>query len=945
MKITELKERIKFTLPEVFISTFNVPTAKDGNVICPYCHNGTGEDGTGVIFNLMEDGYRAYCHKHHDKSFDYIDLLAHLWNLDNSRDFISILTRAGRQLGFSVDNFEFKQETVDNENLPLLPASHLKYKPKVINSRKNLKSFIDSHGGSYRGLPFEQFNKFVCGVDNPDMFSKYLHIVFPTSFEHISTRVAVDAKSLPDVDPVEFKKETKKHFGKKDLFGLPFVKDTAPGLPIFVVEGEFDAMSVDWLGFNALAVSGSKLSKRQLLQLATLPERSCIILMLDDDSAGVDQINANIKAIRALKDSNGSPKNFFVFAASLNIPGSKDANDALQADKQLLENRLNAIVNQVRELYSEFCKKIDRIQECAAGVTTKKLMPSCPVDVAIPEGFFISEDGVFAFDKDGELQLVTSDPVVVSKKFISHDYTDGQLELMIYDRRRKFWHSHLFFEQDIANPRAINKLSGMGLTIAQGRGKLLSIYLFDMLGAKENLERIQQFQFYNQTGWLDDSCEEFIYPEPLTEQFANIRNSGFDYLSAFKSKGDSKAFLDTLLKILKKSYVARTVVGAVLSAPLILPCKTRNIQVHVNAPSGNGKSAICSLAMAIWGDPARLKHVFHGTGNALDNIGKKFNDCPIWIDEYQSASKAVRENQETNLYNFELGKTKARLNKNAEDKPVADYRAVKITTAEQPLTGIATGQGAINRVIELNELHILEDKDAVKIHRLVKNNFGHFGKSYTDFLATDRNVDKAKRLNELFEDRYSNYNISPSHKQMWALIHTGLISFLYSINASEETIREFNELVMKDFDRFVDNSPAKDAATNASRALNIIAEEINSNPSAFFRESQPHVFSSIGYSDKEGAFFLNGNFAFFPNKLRELLVNKGFPDANPIINSWSEKNLFKFSESAKADRFGHRFQKSVRLDNKSTYMYVFDKDVFESLLFRQTDSAEAGTAE
>lgn len=115
--------------------------------------------------------------------------------------------------------------------------------------------------------------------------------------------------------------------------------------PVFIVEGEIDAMSVCDVGAEAVALGSTSMVKRFLSLLEERPPLQPLIVALDND-AGENQ--AGQRAALELKEgleALGLPCYLFNIAGDL-----KDANDALQADRNAFAMRVFDVVTQVGNL-------------------------------------------------------------------------------------------------------------------------------------------------------------------------------------------------------------------------------------------------------------------------------------------------------------------------------------------------------------------------------------------------------------------------------------------------------------------------------------------------------------------------------------------------------------------------------------------------------------------
>ena len=311
------------------------PARKSGGFVCPFCGNGTGEDGTGVDFKGEEhpDGTFGYhCFKC-DEKFDNISILAEVWGLDQRQrdDFIEIMNRAANKFNISGLNissnknhsrrtpttaatpakkqFNLKADTKDSEELKLI-------RDDVVNSQKNLSAFVESQGGKYRGLTLETLQHFHCGYIH-DWFSPKKRLEYETKckaldekFKNAPPDFARNLKEshLPKIEKTprliiptserhylaRFVGEQggngyeKMHAGNKEIFGLEFLPADAE--LIVLVEGEIDVMSIYQATegeIPALAFGGATSFDALLPDLyEKISPTTRILILFDSDDTG-----------------------------------------------------------------------------------------------------------------------------------------------------------------------------------------------------------------------------------------------------------------------------------------------------------------------------------------------------------------------------------------------------------------------------------------------------------------------------------------------------------------------------------------------------------------------------------------------------------------------------------------------------------------------------------
>ena len=567
-------------------------------------------------------------------------------------------------------------------------------------------------------------------------------------------------------------------------------------------------------------------------------------------------------------------------------------------------------------------KKFEERQAFLSTLTTRTNCSDAPLELALPISFesTFSHDGITATIKGVKKQLSLT-PILPTKKFINPDTNFTNYEIAIRNEKG-VWQRSIFDAQTIADGKKILELTDFGANFSSQESKYLSSYLMHLIGDSENRDKIPTCKMYQQTGWTDDSFTKFIYPPGDGENFI-VRGGNFDFQKAFATRGSFGKWVQMFKKVKSASIVARLVIGAAASAPLIHLLNIRNLQLHLATPSGNGKSAAVKFALSIFGNPEKIKFKFDGTANSFDTMGLLFNDLPSFVDELQSANKKIRDNIDTLIYNFESGVNRSRNQKDNSLQTRKYFRGVRISTGEQTLTNEFSGEGAISRILEITHAEIFDNAFAIEIHQFVKQHYGQVGRKWIDYIiANDDKILQDYALLEM-EYRKKEKNLMPNHISSIAAFHTALIHLQTMLNFNYALAKEE---CMADFDILMKELPRKSLATNVRRALQTVREFISSHPRYFkvqAKDGKKFTFPDGDAYEIYGVKFNNGTVGIFPRALREIL--KDFPSSNAIIRGFGEHNFFDSADNSK-----HPFQKIQRVEEKSIWLYVFTKEALES---------------
>lgn len=213
-----------------------------------------------------------------------------------------------------------------------------------------------------RGITQETVNRLCLGYDprfrhigrDGRQWHPELRVIFPTSRRTFKARRTT---SRPDASGKDrFKTLTEPNDAPSVLYcAVPAL--TRPECPVFITEGEFDAVSVIQAGGNALALSGKNVKPLLLLMSQYCQERTApVVIMLDGDKAGQDAARELIAGISQLREIGQVSASFSVRNYSRYPDGCKDANDILVKYPGMLEQLVQSVWKPI-DVIIDRCKR------------------------------------------------------------------------------------------------------------------------------------------------------------------------------------------------------------------------------------------------------------------------------------------------------------------------------------------------------------------------------------------------------------------------------------------------------------------------------------------------------------------------------------------------------------------------------------------------------------
>ena len=276
--------------------------------VCPICKSGEGKNGTGAL-KLYTDTNRIVCNARGcfggSKGEDTLGALRVLWDCSERE--------AMEKAGYKLDDYK-GQEVQQPPKAPAAQeeqeADYTQYFQQMAANIEGAQEYLSS-----RHISIDTARRFLLGYDMRYAAggSTWRALIIPTSrSSYVARNTAQGAE----------KGNRYRKTGKVSIFNAKALRNEGKR-PVFVTEGEIDALSIEEAGGAACALGSTSNTDKFAEYLKANPTQCPLILTLDNDEAGKA---AAEKLSNALKLIGAS----FTIA---NISGSyKDANEALCGD-------------------------------------------------------------------------------------------------------------------------------------------------------------------------------------------------------------------------------------------------------------------------------------------------------------------------------------------------------------------------------------------------------------------------------------------------------------------------------------------------------------------------------------------------------------------------------------------------------------------------------------
>ncbi|HEL1949356.1 TPA: toprim domain-containing protein [Streptococcus suis] len=392
--------------------------------VCPLCGSGTGRNATGA-FTITPDGNSWKCFAC-DKGGDTLDLIGYVEGID---DYNSKLTRAGELFNVTIDApaREYQNQDKTAQNTDTHNSIHTQTNGNYLEFYKQANDNIQATNyPEKRGLSKAILDRFKIGyVENwkhpnaPESITGSPRLIIPV------TQTSYLARDTRDNIPDYQKQYAKTKVGGSDIFNsIAFTQNADQ--PIFIVEGEIDALSIMEVGGVAVGLGSTSNAKKlpEILEGKKL-ERP-LILALDNDSRGR-------QAQEGLKQLLQAKKITYIIA-ELTTKDAKDPNDMLVRDRGAFEARVEKAISEARDDKEKYLETStdNYIQDFLDGIADSVNTPYIPtgfkgIDEALDGGLYEGLYIVGAISSLGKTTLVTQIADQVAKQ--GHDVLIFSLEM------------------------------------------------------------------------------------------------------------------------------------------------------------------------------------------------------------------------------------------------------------------------------------------------------------------------------------------------------------------------------------------------------------------------------------------------------------------------------------------------------------------------------------
>lgn len=507
-----------------------------------------------------------------------------------------------------------------------------------------------------------------------------------------------------------------------------------------------------------------------------------------------------------------------------------------------------------------------------------------------------SDTGIYGTDKLGFEVVACYHPIMPVQRLVNVD-TKVHKVMLAYRLGRR-WETVIEDKNVISDSRSIIGLSKYGIMVNSETSKALVRYLADV--EQLNYDTIPEVSSVGRLGWIDGYGFS-PYEEDLVFDGEETFRTRFE---SIQEKGSRQAWLDCVRSVragkTPGNVVARIVLAASFASVLVKPCSCLPFFVHLWGGSETGKSLSLVLAASVWANPEI--GVYIQTFNATE-VGKELgaafcNSLPLVIDELQLV-KDNRKDFDKMIYQLSEGVGRARGQKQGGLQKTPTWRNCIITTGEFPIISSNSGEGAVNRTIEVDCHDTKLFDDPKKTATSLYANYGFAGPEFVKHLMEDGVQERVQKLQEAMQDTLKTGDTMDKQTASAALI-------LAADRLAEEWIFQDGIFLQpEDISKYL---VSKEAVNQNARALQYLYDFININQSRFTPEADAHQGEIWGELDGEYACIIR-------SKFDQILSDEGY-NASAFLG-WAKNRGYihcsKKGEPTKPKRINGRVSRCVWL--------------------------------
>lgn len=542
--------------------------------------------------------------------------------------------------------------------------------------------------------------------------------------------------------------------------------------------------------------------------------------------------------------------------------------EALQLTERMNDLALSVKIRNFKTLYKEYLSSKDgnTYGLNATNFTGQEFSLNC--------GDWSCDDyGVTVFGRNGAEEVACTHPIMPVQRLYNID--SGTEKLKIAYRKGQQWRSTIVDKRVLASNSAILQLADFGIAVNSENSRLLVRYITDIEAM--NYEKIPELNSVGRLGWI--SGYDF---SPYVENLVFDGETSFKhFFESVKTSGNYDTWLEVAATVRNSDSIpARVMLAAAFASVLVEPCGALPFFVHLWGNTEGGKTVALMLAASVWANPriGEYIHSFNSTGVAQELSAVFTNSLPLILDELQIVQE--KKDFDKTIYQLSEGVGRQRGAKTGGLQKTGTWNNCILTSGEMPLSGTASGGGAVNRIIDVEYTSKIFE-DPVYVAETVKKNYGFAGKKFIECISNDDVMDEIRAKQKQYMKLLQQSESTDKQSMSASLILTA------DFFAERFIFHDGYVLTIDDIKPFL---ATKTDVSQSKRAYEYIMDVVTMNANHFI-PTQNENAEIWGAIDTEYVYVIS-------SKFKSLMIEAGF---NPVaVLSWLKtNNLIEFENDRK----------------------------------------------
>lgn len=542
--------------------------------------------------------------------------------------------------------------------------------------------------------------------------------------------------------------------------------------------------------------------------------------------------------------------------------------EALQLTERMNDLALSVKIRNFKTLYKEYLSSKDgnTYGLNATNFTGQEFSLNC--------GDWSCDDyGVTVFGRNGAEEVACTHPIMPVQRLYNID--SGTEKLKIAYRKGQQWRSTIVDKRVLASNSAILQLADFGIAVNSENSRLLVRYITDIEAM--NYEKIPELNSVGRLGWI--SGYDF---SPYVENLVFDGETSFKhFFESVKTSGNYDTWLEVAATVRNSDSIpARVMLAAAFASVLVEPCGALPFFVHLWGNTEGGKTVALMLAASVWANPriGEYIHSFNSTGVAQELSAVFTNSLPLILDELQIVQE--KKDFDKTIYQLSEGVGRQRGAKTGGLQKTGTWNNCILTSGEMPLSGTASGGGAVNRIIDVEYTSKIFE-DPVYVAETVKKNYGFAGKKFIECISNDDVMDEIRAKQKQYMKLLQQSESTDKQSMSASLILTA------DFFAERFIFHDGYILTIDDIKPFL---ATKTDVSQSKRAYEYIMDVVTMNANHFI-PTQNENAEIWGAIDTEYVYVIS-------SKFKSLMIEAGF---NPVaVLSWLKtNNLIEFEHDRK----------------------------------------------